>query len=196
MNITVITTKVGPRPNRKRVGRGESSGSGKTSGRGNKGCGSRAGVRSGNLYEGGMFPLFRRLPKFGFNNKLFRTEYQVVNVADLDARFEDGGHVTAAALEAVGLIGDRNLKVKVLGDGELKKKLAVQAHRFSKSAASKIEASGGTITKLGPQPKKKFVKRPKPAVEAVVAVKEEPAKGGKKSKKKADSEPERKQEGS
>ena len=196
MNITVITTKVGPKPNRKRVGRGESSGLGKTSGRGNKGCGSRAGVRSGNLYEGGMFPLFRRLPKFGFNNKLFRTEYQAVNVGDLETHFDGGGHVTAAALEVAGLISDRNLKVKILGDGEVKKKLTVEAHRFSKSAAAKIEAAGGTVTKLGPQPKKKFVKRPKPPVEAAADSKEEPAKGGKKGKKKADSEPERKQEGS
>jgi large subunit ribosomal protein L15 len=196
MNITVVTAKVGAKPNRKRVGRGESSGTGKTSGRGNKGCGARAGVRSGNLYEGGMFPLFRRLPKFGFSNKLFRTEYQVVNVADLDSRFGNGGHVTAAAMEAVGLIGDRNEKVKILGDGELTKKLAVEAHRFSKTAASKIEAAGGTVTRVGPQPKKKFVKRPKPPVEPVAPPPvEAEAKGGKKSKKKPGSEPESKQEG-
>jgi large subunit ribosomal protein L15 len=196
MNITVVTGKVGPKPNRKRVGRGESSGSGKTSGRGNKGAGARAGCRPGNLYEGGMFPLFRRLPKFGFSNKLFRTEYQVVNVGDLDSRFDSGGHITAAALEAAGLIGDRNEKVKILGDGELRKKLAVEAHRFSKSAASKIEAAGGTITKLGPQPKKKFVKRPKPKPEPAAKVEGEAEGGKKKSKKKPGPEPERKQEGS
>jgi large subunit ribosomal protein L15 len=183
MNITVVTAKVGPKPKRKRVGRGESSGHGKTSCRGNKGCGARAGYRPGDLYEGGMFPLFRRLPKFGFSNKLFRTEYPVVNVSDLDSRFENGGHVTAAALEAVGLIGDRNEKVKILGEGELAKKLTVQAHRFSASAASKIEAAGGTVTRLGPQPKKKFVKRPKPPAETPPAKEEGEAKGEKKKQK-------------
>jgi len=196
MNITMVTAKVGPKPKRKRVGRGESSGLGKTSGRGNKGCGARAGCRPGNLYEGGMFPLFRRLPKFGFSNKLFRVEYQVVNVGDLDSRFEDGGHVTAAALEAVGLIRDRHEKVKILGGGELNKKLGVQAHRFSASAAAKIEAVGGTITRLGPQPKKKFVKRPKPQTEPAAEVEGGKPKGGKKGKAAPGPKPESKQEGS
>lgn len=165
MNITEVTTRVGAHTKRRRVGRGEGSGLGKTSGRGNKGQGSRSGgTKGGSLIgEGGVFPLFRRLPKVGFNNKNFRTEYQIVNVADLEARFESGAHVTAALLAEMGLIRDAKAPIKVLGDGEIKKKLVVEAERFSAQAATKIEASGGTIKRLGPQPKKKFIKRPKPA---------------------------------
>ncbi len=161
MNITTITTRAGAKPKRKRVGRGHGSGHGKTSSRGHKGQGSRSGgpKARGLLSEGGVFPLFRRLPKVGFNNYHFRTEYQVVNLNDLDARYEDGGHVTAASLEEAGLIRDRKEPVKILGDGELKKKLTVEAERFSKTAAAKIEAGGGTVKRLGPQPKKKFIKR-------------------------------------
>src|SRR5262245_48583077 len=123
MNITEITTKAGAHTKRRRVGRGEGSGLGKTSGRGHKGEGSRSGGRKGGLYEGGVFPLFRRVPKLGFSNVIFRTEYQVVNVRDLEARFENGSHVTAAALHELGLIRDADEPVKILGDGELKKKL-------------------------------------------------------------------------
>jgi large subunit ribosomal protein L15 len=179
MNITDITRKAGAHRRRRRVGRGEGSGLGKTSGRGHKGAGARAGGRKGGLYEGGVFPLFRRIPKVGFSNKVFRTSYQVVNVADLESRFEDGAHVTAAALHVAGLIRDAESPVKVLGDGELKKRLTVECQRFSASAASKIEATGGTVKRLGPQPKKKFVKRPPPP--AAEAAKGE-AGGGKKSK--------------
>lgn len=186
MNITDITTKAGAHEKRRRVGRGEGSGLGKTSGRGHKGAGARSGGKKGGLYEGGMFPLFRRLPKVGFNNANFRTEYQVVNLGDLDARFDDGAHVTAASLYELGLIGDAKKPVKVLGDGEIKKKLTVEAQRFSKTAGSRIEAAGGTLKRLGPQPKKKFVKRP-PAPKPVAeknASEEGPAKGeAKKSKK-------------
>jgi large subunit ribosomal protein L15 len=174
MNITQITTAAGAHQRRKRVGRGESSGHGKTSGRGNKGQKARAGGKRVRLGEGAMFPLFRRLPKFGFNNALFRKEYQVVNVADLDERFDSGGHVTAAALQAAGLIRDQAAPVKVLGDGELKKKLAVEAHRFSASAVTKIEGAGGSVNWLGPKPKKRFVRRPK-VVEKVVEAEGKPA---------------------
>jgi len=162
MNITEITTRAGARPKRKRVGRGPGSGLGKTSGYGHKGQGSRSGSRGerGLLSEGGVFPLFRRLPKVGFNNKNFRTEYQVVNLRDLETRCESGSHVTAASLETLGLIRDRTAPVKILGEGEIQKKLTVEAQRFSASAVKKIEAAGGTIKRLGAQPKKKFVKRP------------------------------------
>lgn len=165
MNITEVTTQVGAHRKRRRVGRGEGSGWGKTSGRGHKGQGARSGGTQGGrlIGEGGVFPLFRRLPKVGFNNKNFRTEYQIVNLADLESRFESGGHVTAAALAEIGLIRDAKGPVKVLGDGEIKKKLVVEAERFSAQAAAKIEACGGTLKRLGPQPKKKFIKRPKPA---------------------------------
>ncbi len=181
MNITDITKKAGGHQKRKRVGRGEASGRGKTCGRGHKGAGARSGASKENLAEGAAFPLFRRLPKYGFNNALFRTVYQVVNLADLETRFDDGAHVTAVALQDVGLIRDSKDRVKILGNGELNKKLKIEAHRFSASAASKIENAGGTVTRLGPQPKKKFVKREKPPEKA-----DAKAKGEKKGKKDKD----------
>ncbi|RIK68814.1 MAG: 50S ribosomal protein L15 [Planctomycetota bacterium] len=161
MNITTITTRAGAKPKRKRVGRGPGTGQGKQAGYGHKGQGARSGGRKerGLLSEGGVFPLFRRLPKVGFNNFNFRTEYQVVNLIDLEARFDNGTHVTAALLEEAGLIRDAKRPVKVLGDGEIKKKLTIEAQRFSKSAAAKIEAAGGTVKRLGEQPRKKFIKR-------------------------------------
>ncbi len=178
MNITEITKKVGPKPTRKRVGRGEGSGLGKTSGRGHKGYGARAGSRFFKLYEGGMFPFFRRIPKLGFSNVQFETLYQVVNVSVLAARFDAGGHVTPAALEAKGLIRTAKAPIKVLGDGDIATKLTVEAHRFSKSAEAKITAAGGSVKWLSPRPKKKFIKRPKAAAEAA------PEGAGKKGKKK------------
>lgn len=198
MNITNITTKAGAARRRKRVGRGEGSGRGKTSGRGHKGAGARSGASKETLAEGGMFPLFRRLPKFGFNNALFRVEYQIVNVGDLEARFEDGAHVTGASLAEVGLIRDHADRIKILGNGDLKRKLIVEAQRFSASAASKIDACGGTVTRLGPQPKKRFVKRrelvPKldpeekkaKKAEKKAALKAAKKKGGKKGDKKGE----------
>jgi large subunit ribosomal protein L15 len=182
MNITDVTTLSGGHRKRKRVGRGEGSGWGKTAGRGHKGEGSRSGGRKGGLYEGGVFPLFRRIPKLGFNNAVFRTEYQIVNLRALEGRFEEGAHVTAAALHEIGLIGDAHAPVKILGDGEIKKKLVVEAQRFSASAAARIEASGGTVKRLGPQPKKKFVKRPPPP--KAEASKKDEAAGAKTDKKK------------
>ena len=192
--ITDITQRAGGKKKRKRVGRGESSGHGKTSCRGNKGMKARAGGKRENLREGGNLPLFRRLPKFGFSNVLFRKEYQVVNVGDLEARFDDGGRVTASSLEAAGLIRDHDDRVKVLGDGELKKKLAVEAHRFSASAAAKIEAVGGNVNWLGPKPKKKFVRRPKPVAEKSAAVPEGEAKPSAKGGKSGDKPPKQKKE--
>lgn len=191
MTITEITKRAGAHKRRIRVGRGESSGHGKTSGRGNKGAGSRAGYGPGKLGEGAMFPLFRRLPKFGFSNVLFTTRYQVVNLSDLEVRFDDGGHVTPIALKELGLIHSVEQKVKVLGDGELKKRLSVEAHRFSRSAIMHIEAVGGSVKWLDPKPKKKFVKRPppKPAAEEPKAegkaksAEGEPKKAAKKKQK-------------
>lgn len=180
MNITEITKAAGAHRRRKRVGRGESSGMGKTSGRGTKGCGARTGWTVRLLYEGGALPIFRRLPKRGFTNFHFRANYQVVNVGDLETRFEGKGHVTAASLKASGLIHDADGPVKILGDGTLSKALTIEAERFSKEAARKIEAAGGTVKKLGPQPKKKFVHRP-PA---------RPAKGEGKAEGKGEGKPE------
>lgn len=161
MNITQVTQQAGAHRRRKRVGRGESSGKGKTSGRGHKGAGARAGHRAKRIAEGGMFPLFRRIPKYGFSNAKFCTRYQVVNVVELERRFETDGLVTAASLEEAGLIRDEEGLVKLLGKGELSKRLKVEAHRFSATAVSKIESAGGTVKWLAPKPKKKFIKRPK-----------------------------------
>src|SRR5262244_1717974 len=125
MNITEITKAAGAHRKRKRVGRGESSGMGKTSGRGTKGCGARTGWTRRLLYEGGALPIFRRLPKRGFSNFHFRTDYQIVNIGDLDATFDAKAHVTAAALKTAGLIHDADGPVKILGDGTLGKSLTI-----------------------------------------------------------------------
>jgi large subunit ribosomal protein L15 len=139
-----ITANVGASPKRKRLGRGRASGQGKTSGRGHKGNGSRAGGSTPLAYEGGQMPMFRRLPKRGFNNAVFTMRYEVVNVSQLERLFNDGTRVGLEELVGVGLIGSVSSKVKVLGDGELTKKLTVTAHKFSKSAEEKISGCGGT----------------------------------------------------
>jgi len=141
-----ITSVAGKYKARKRVGRGRGSGHGKTSGRGHKGAGSRAGSRSVSLYEGGQMPLFRRLPKRGFSNYNFAVRYEIVNVSQLE-RFADGDVVGPEQLSRAGLIAGLRSKVKILGDGELAKRLNVTAHKFSKTAEQKITASGGTTNK-------------------------------------------------
>ena len=127
---------------RKRIGHGPGSGTGKTSGKGEKGQNARSGggVRPG--FEGGQLPLFRRLSKRGFNNYEIRTVYSTVNVSDLN-RFEDGTVVDLALLKEVGLIKKELDGVKVLGNGDLTKKLTVKANNFSKTAKEKIENIGG-----------------------------------------------------
>lgn len=145
MEIAEITKLAGAHKRRKRVGRGQGSGHGKTCGRGHKGGGSRSGWKRRGFAEGGQMPLFRRLPKRGFNNARFRTEYHVVNVDDLQARFEDGALVNGQALLEAGLIRDVRRGVKILGNGALSKKLTVEADRFSKQAAEKIRAAGGEV---------------------------------------------------
>jgi len=147
MELSEILKLAGPHKRRKRIGRGAGSGHGKTSGRGHKGAGSRAGSTSVSMSEGGQMPLFRRVPKRGFSNFLFRTVYHVVNVGQLNDRFEDGAHVTPESLLDAGLIRNLRNKVKVLGDGELKRKLKVEVGAFSKSAAQKIESAGGEAIK-------------------------------------------------
>ena len=138
-----ITSIAGKHKRRRRVGRGTGSGYGKTCGRGHKGGGSRAGSTSVSLYEGGQMPLFRRLPKRGFNNYKFAKRCEIVNVCQLE-RFEDGATVGVEQLSGAGLIDSVKSKVKILGKGDLTKKLQVTAHRFSKAAEQKIVASGGT----------------------------------------------------
>jgi len=141
----------GSRRDRKRVGRGHGSGHGKTSGRGHKGYGSRSGAKQRTRFEGGQNPLHMRMRKLrGPNKKMsmpfepFRTHTQPVNLDDLEARFDDGASVDLAAMKAAGLATRRDIPVKVLGRGELTKKLTVHAHKFSKSARERIEGAGGT----------------------------------------------------
>lgn len=126
----------------KRLGRGTSSGNGKTSGRGQKGQNARSGggVRPG--FEGGQNPLFRRVPKRGFNNYNFQTKYAVINVSDLN-NFEDGAVITPEILKEMGLVKKQLDGIKILGNGTLEKKLTVKATIFSKTAKEKIEKNGG-----------------------------------------------------
>ena len=126
----------------KRVGRGTSSGNGKTAGKGHKGQNARSGggVRPG--FEGGQLPLFRRLPKRGFSNAKFKVEYATINVSDLD-NFEDGAVVTPELLKEMGIVKKQLAGIKLLGNGELTKKLTVKASKFSATAVEKIEKLGG-----------------------------------------------------
>src|SRR5688572_825060 len=148
-----------------RKGRGRSSGRGKTSGRGTKGSGAHGGdVHWIPGREGGQTPAFRRFPKRGFSNVNFANRFHIVNLSDLE-RFDNGATVDATALKEAGLVPDLKQPVKILGNGELTRKLTVVAGWYSKSAFEKITASGGTAQNLKgetfefPKPKKKFVKR-------------------------------------
>ena len=144
MRLHNLKPRPGAKHRTKRLGQGESSGHGKTSGRGGKGQTARSGssIRIG--FEGGQMPLIRRIPKRGFNNARFTTKYLGVNVGDLN-KFDDGAKVDETALKAVGLANGTSDGVKILGNGELSKKLSVSASAFSASAKAKIEAKGGTI---------------------------------------------------
>jgi len=143
----------GSRRPRKRVGRGEGSGTGKTSGRGQKGAGSRAGSKDRARFEGGQMPIHMRMRKLrGPTKKMsmpfepFRTHTQPVNIGDLEARFEAGAVVTVEAMVAVGLGTRKGIPVKVLAKGELNKSLTVHAHGFSAAARTQIEAAGGSVS--------------------------------------------------
>ena len=142
MKLHELRYNEGSKKDAKRVGRGTSSGNGKTSGRGQKGQNSRSGggVRIG--FEGGQNPLFRRVPKRGFNNYNFAVRYAVINLSDLE-RFDDGAVVTPEILKEIGLVKKQLDGVKVLGNGTLTKKLTVKATMFSKTAKEKIEKIGG-----------------------------------------------------
>ncbi len=142
-----ITSVVGKHKPRKRVGRGRGTGQGKTAGRGHKGSRSRAGAMRFSLYEGGQMPLFRRVPKRGFNNKQFARRFEIINVCELE-RFDDGAEVGIVQLSQAGLIPGLDSRVKILGDGELTKKLQVAAHKFSKSAEEKIVGCGGSALRI------------------------------------------------
>lgn len=142
MKLNELKYNEGSKKDIKRLGRGSSSGTGKTSGRGENGQNSRSGggVRVG--FEGGQLPLYRRLPKRGFSNAMFKKTYAVINVSDLNM-FEDGTEVTPELLKEMGIIKKQLSGIKVLGNGSLEKKLTVRAHVFSSSAKEKIEAQGG-----------------------------------------------------
>ena len=142
MKLHNIHPNEGATQTRKRLGRGVGSGLGKTSGKGHKGQNARSGggVRPG--FEGGQLPLFRRLPKRGFSNANFKTEYAVINLSDLN-RFEDGAVVTPELLKEMGLVKNQLDGIKVLGNGTLEHKIKVKAHKFSKRALEEIEKLGG-----------------------------------------------------
>ncbi|MFK7909981.1 MAG: 50S ribosomal protein L15 [Akkermansiaceae bacterium] len=145
MNLQNIKPRPGAKHRIKRLGRGESSGTGKTAGRGHKGQKARSGggVRPG--FEGGQMPLHRRLPKRGFNNTRFQDKIAVVNVASLEERFEDGATVNLESLKAARLVKGTYDVIKILGNGNLEKKLTVEGCKVSASAKEKIEKAGGSI---------------------------------------------------
>lgn len=142
MKLHELKPAIGAVKDVKRIGRGHGSGQGKTAGKGHKGQKARSGgsIRPG--FEGGQMPLQRRMPKRGFNN-IFAAEFATVNVSELEKRFEDGAVVDAEALIASGVIKDAKDGVKILGNGELTKKLTVKAVKFTASAQEKIEKAGG-----------------------------------------------------
>jgi len=144
--ITLSNLTPAPRKRRKRVGRGPGSGLGKTAGRGHKGQNARAGGGKGPWFEGGQTPLYRRLGKRGFNNP-FRVEFQVVNLRDLEERFEAGEEVNPDTLRARGLC-KRKMPIKLLADGELTKPLKVVVHKASKKAIEAVKAAGGSVELL------------------------------------------------
>ena len=149
MKLNELKPAPGSKRSRKRVGRGNASGWGKTCGRGHKGQKSRSGGSIPAWFEGGQMPLVRRLPKRGPQRTAHkRLEYDVINVETLNL-FDDAAVVSPESLREAGLIKRKNALVKILGDGELEKQLKVQAHRFSKSAIEKIESKGGTTEVLG-----------------------------------------------
>ena len=147
MQVHDVTAKGNPYRPRKRVGRGVGSGTGKTAGRGHKGQRSRSGDNTRIGFEGGQMPLYRRIPKRGFTNARFKKHYTVVNVSVLNS-FDDGAEVNLVSVLDQGLTRRSGKVLKVLGQGELSRKLIVQAHAFSGSAREKIEAAGGTVVLL------------------------------------------------
>jgi len=143
MSLNNLKPARGAKFAKKRGGRGPGSGNGKTAGRGHKGAQSRSGYSYKRGFEGGQMPLHRRVPKRGFTN-IFRTEYAVVNLDQIEARFDTGATVSPDTLREAGLISNRQAPIKVLARGEVTKVLNVQAHKFSGKAAEKIAAAGGT----------------------------------------------------
>src|SRR5579862_8928919 len=148
MSLSNLRPPKGAKHAKKRVGRGQGSGNGKTAGRGHKGQKSRSGYKFKRGFEGGQMPLHRRVPKRGFHNP-FRVEYEVVNLDTLALTFDAGTVVTPELLHERGLLSGEKRRVKVLGRGEVGKALTVHAHKFSGSAAEKIAAAGGKAEGIG-----------------------------------------------
>lgn len=144
MKLHELEQNIGATHKKKRVGRGSGSGLGKTCGRGQKGQKARSGGSINPVFEGGQLPLYRRIPKRGFSNARFKTEYATVNIGELNI-FEDGTVVTPALLKETGIVKKELAGIKVLGEGKLDKKLTIQANKFSKSAIDKIKESGSNI---------------------------------------------------
>jgi large subunit ribosomal protein L15 len=151
MRLHDLKPRPGAKHRRKRLGQGEATGRGKTAGRGGKGQTARSGssVRIG--FEGGQMPLIRRIPKRGFNNSEFGTYYSPVNVEDLN-QFEEGARVDETALRSVGLVNGKSDGIKVLGTGDLAKKLTLVVNAISASAKTKVEAKGGSVEIIVPKP--------------------------------------------
>ena len=160
MKLNDVNKGIHKNRKRLRIGRGPGSGRGKTSGRGHKGQGQLAGWSSPSIFEGGRSPIIRRIPKRGFNNCHGRI-IKSINVADLEAAFDAGTEVTLDLLRSSGVAKGIWQELKMLGDGNLSKSLAVSAHRFSKQAREKILAAGGSVTEVpGPAPVVKGQKKP------------------------------------
>ena len=144
MKLNELSPSV-PKKNRKRIGRGNSSGWGKTAGKGSNGQNSRAGGGVKPYFEGGQMPIYRRVPKRGFSNAIFKKEYTVISLAFLNENFKDGEEVSLETLFNKCLIKKGRDGIKILGNGELNKKLTVKVHKISKSAKAAVEAKGGTV---------------------------------------------------
>jgi large subunit ribosomal protein L15 len=165
MDLSSVHQGIHKLKRKKRVGRGIGSGHGKTATRGSKGQWASAGAKKPiGAFEGGQMPLFRRIPKRGFSHATWDRPFLVVNVGDIDQHFAEGDTVDHAALKKVGLAKGPADGVRILGTGELTKKLTIKAHHFSKSAAEKITAKGGTVEVIPPPKKPKRNKmKPRPA---------------------------------
>ncbi len=146
MELNSLKSRI--KPKRNRLGRGPGSGLGKTSGRGEKGAGSRSGYKRRYTYEGGQFRLFQKLPTRGFSRARFRKTFDVINLGHLENLFNEGDKVTLASLQSKGWLKGPSEGVKLLGHGELTKKLTIELHDFSKSAIEKLEKAGVTFKKL------------------------------------------------
>ncbi|MCA9001145.1 MAG: 50S ribosomal protein L15 [Planctomycetes bacterium] len=151
MDLRTVCAKGTRNTRARRIGRGIGSGSGKTSGRGHKGWGARSGSSRRAGYEGGQMPIYRRVPKRGFTNARFRTDYTIINIDNLNG-FDDGATVDLKAILDAGLVSLNTDLLKVLGNGEISKKLTVRTHKCSASAQAKIEAAGGTVEILSTGP--------------------------------------------